>query len=80
MRKVQTFGAAVVVAAMMAAGMTIFSTPVYASGGGSTKLSGICALLESAEAAVNALPDSSFKTYLLASIEAAELKYNCPTP
>ncbi len=78
MRKVQTFGAAVVVAAMMAAGMTIFSTPVYASDGGSTRLSGICALLESAEAAVNALPASGFKTYVLAAIEAAEAKYGCP--
>ena len=78
MRKIQKFSAALVVAAMMAAGMTIFSTPVYASDGGSTQLSGICALLERAEAAVNALPASGFKTYVLAAIEAAEAKYGCP--
>ena len=78
MRKIQKFSAALVVAAMMAAGMTIFSTPVYASGGGSTQLSGICALLARAEAAVNALPASWFKTYVLTSIEAAEARYGCP--
>ena len=78
MRKVQKFGAAVIVAAMMAAGMTIFSTPVYASSGGSTRLSGICTLLGDAETAANSLPDSWFKTYLLGLNEAAETKYGCP--
>jgi len=78
MRKIQKFGAAMIVAAMMASGMTIFSTPVYASGDSTTTTkTTICHLLASAQTAVTGLPDSLLKSYLLKQIAAAELKYGC---
>jgi hypothetical protein len=76
MRGMRKFGAAALVAAMMASGMTIFSTPVYASTGTSAT-SFICKLLASAEAAVNTLPNSPLKTYLLKEIDEAQLRYRC---
>ena len=76
MRKIQNFSAALVVAAVMTSGMALFSTPVYASTGASY-VTTICKLLNDAEGAVNTLPSSPLKTYLLNAIHAAESKYGC---
>ena len=75
MRTIKKFSGALVVAAVMTSGMAIFSTPVYASTG--TFTTRICTLLKDAEAAVNSLPSSGLKTYLLNAIHSAELTYKC---
>ena len=78
MRKIQKFSGALVIAAMMASAVTVFSTPAYASTfGGSKPTPTICSLLASAYTFVSTLPDSSLKTYLLNSIKAQELAYKC---
>jgi hypothetical protein len=81
-RKVQKFGAAVVIAIMVASGMTIFSTPVYASGGGNAAAIAFgCKLIEFAEQALMSAQAAKLPpalvAYLQTRLEALELAYKC---
>jgi hypothetical protein len=75
MRKIQKFSAAVIVAAVMASG-TIFTTPVYASGGSFTYSASykasICASIEKTEAAVSASTNPFIVKYLTAILAGLE--------
>ena len=78
MRKIQKFSGALVIAAMMASAVTVFSTPAYASTfSGSKPTTSICSLLASAYTAVSTFPDSSLKTYILNAIKAQQSAYGC---
>jgi hypothetical protein len=75
MRRVQKFGAAAVVAAMMASGMIIFSTPVYASGTSASQQSTLCAAIESAETKLATSTNpfvQKYLTELLAYLQSLE--------
>jgi hypothetical protein len=82
MRKVQKFGAAVVVAAMMASGITIFSAPVHASGVSAAQKSYLCAQIDKAEAQLAASTNPFVVKYLkaiLAYLQGLEnLLGGCP--
>lgn len=78
MRKLTSFGSALVIAVLVASGMVAFNTPVVAAGpGGGNSQSTLCGLLANAEAAALALPDSEFKTALLASIDDRQAALGC---
>ncbi len=78
MRTIKKFSGALVVASMMASGVMISSTPVYAAGRGQAKKPTICSLLAAAYAAASTLPNSDLKTYILNYILAQEAANNCP--
>ena len=78
MRSLSNFGAALVIAVMVASGMVMFQSTVSAQGPGRGNSGAtLCALLAQAEAAANSLPDSEFKTALLAAIDEQQAAMNC---
>ena len=66
MRSVKKFGAAAVVAAMMASGMTVFSSTVHAAGSSAPTRSAICDAIDKAEAQLAASTNPFVKKYLTA--------------
>ena len=70
------FGAALVLAVMMAVGASSFSAPAFGSTG-TLSTSYICTLLAQAKTAASSLRDSPFKTYLLKLINQELLAYGC---
>jgi hypothetical protein len=79
MRKLTNLGSALVMAALIATGMVAFSTPVLAQGpGNGASGDRLCYLLSVAEANANALPDSDYKTALLAEINERQAALGCP--
>ena len=78
MRKLTNLGSALVVAVLVAGGMVTFSAPIEAAGpGGGRSGETLCALLANAEAVAGALPDSEWKTALLANIDAQQAALGC---
>ena len=76
MRKIQKYSAAVIVAAVMASGMTVFSPNVYASGTiSATQKTALCAAIDRYEAQLAASTNPFVKKYLtalLAGLQAIE--------
>jgi hypothetical protein len=78
MRKLTNLGSALVVAMLVAGGMVTFSAPIEAAGpGGGRSGEALCALLANAEVVALALPDSEFKTALLANIDEQQAALGC---
>jgi hypothetical protein len=78
MRRLTNFGSALVIALLVATGMVAFNTPVQAQGpGGGNSQRTLCSLLANAEIVASALPDSEFKTALLASIDERQVALSC---
>jgi hypothetical protein len=79
MRKLTNFGSALVFAVLVASGMVAMTKPVAAAGGPGGGRSGevLCRLLAEAEAAALTLPDSDFKTSLLATIDEQQASLGC---
>ena len=78
MRKLTNLGSALVVASLVAGGMVTFSAPIEAAGpGGGRSNDVLCALLANAEVVASALPDTEFKTALLASIDERQAALSC---
>ena len=78
MRKLTNLGSALVVASLVATGMVTFNAPLAAAGfGGGWSQTSLCNLLAAAEAKVLSLPDSQFKTTLLAHIDAQQASLKC---
>lgn len=78
MRKLTNLGSALAVAALVAGGMVTFDASIAAAGPGGGKSGGtLCSLLANAESVALALPDSDFKTALLASIDERQAALSC---
>lgn len=78
MRSLSNFGAAFVIAMMVASGMVMFQSTVSAQGPGRGNSGAtLCALLAQAEAVANTLPDSELKTALLAAIDDQQVALSC---
>ena len=77
MRKLTNLGSALVIASLVAGGMVTFNAPIAASDFSAPSNATLCALLARAEAAAQTLPNSYFKTAVLAKIDAAQATYNC---
>lgn len=78
MRSLSNFGAALVIAVMVASGMVMFQSTVSAQGPGrGNSGTTLCRLLAQAEETANALPDSDFKTAWLATINEQQAALNC---
>jgi len=78
MRKLTNLGSALVIASLVATGIVTFNAPVAAAGpGGGKSGATLCALLATAETVALALPDSDFKTALLASIDERQAALSC---
>ena len=74
MRKLQKFGAAMIVAVVMAAGMSTFGTTVSASGGtdAAAQKTAVCAAIETTEAQLAASTNPLVKKYLAALLAGLE--------
>ena len=73
MRKIQKYSAAVIVAVVMASGLTVFSPKVYASGTVSAaQKTAICSAIERAEAQLTASTNPFVKKYLAALLAGLE--------
>jgi hypothetical protein len=57
---------------MLASGITVFSTPVYASGGGAPSKGAVCSAIENTEAQLAASTNPFVKKYLGALLNALE--------
>jgi hypothetical protein len=78
MRKLTNLGSALVIASLVAVGMVAFNAPIAAAGpGGGRSGATLCSLLAAAEAVALELPDSDFKTAVLANIDAQQASLNC---
>ena len=78
MRRFRRFGSSLLCAAIVAATLTAFNTPVSASGGSAIpSRPTICQLLSFALQFVSRLPDSSFKTALLSEIREEMAEHGC---
>ena len=78
MRKLTNLGSALVIASLVAGGMVTFNAPIAAQGpGGGRSNAVLCTLLANAEQVALALPDSDFKTALLANIDAQQAELSC---
>lgn len=78
MRRFRRYGSSLICAAIVAASVMAFSTPVRASGGSAfPSRPTICQLLSYALQLVNRLPDSAFKTSLLSEIREEMAEHGC---
>lgn len=78
MKSFRKFGAALTLSALVATGTIASSARLEASSfDGTVTKTSICQLLAYAYSSVSALPDSSYKTYLLHAIASKQASLGC---